>query len=558
MNLDEMYGESSTEAAMGNVKFERGADKAKFEPPHGSAYTGAGQCMESIAAMIHSLPNDRMPVIIALYEGLNAEEYWRNPDILEAHNVFPGAMLQIGLQLPIHNDNDLAAIGEGGYDRQIEEMADLYRSIQLPVFLRIGYEFDGEWNGYNPKLYKRAYRRIVDAFRAGGTDNVAFVWNTYIADNRNMFDWYPDNPDTGERDGDDYVDWFSFNTITPSFDASWFMEQAAARGKPVMIGESSYAIVKPDYAFETFMGDFMGMLTKRGIKGFQHINWEWRVYPENAQWLSWANGRYTDDADLVIQYNRHMEDERLIFRDGSYRDPVALFVDCARALKEADGGGQPWERSFDHCTLRNGCDYRFMRTVVRYGNGWFPYCESVDEELEAELRVPAGVPGYIILNLNIGNGASLDPAAEYVVYTEGCEYRFFSRKGGYHKIPIQSQTETAGRRIVLRIANKRKGETVKLAQIGFLALAETSLPTPNNVRVENYGSATIVQWDQTDGAAMYNVYKDHQLIGMTDKTYYVDDDSDSEASVYGVSAYCSHRGEGLLSFRASGPGAAKG
>jgi len=543
MNVDETYRDGTNGAAMGN---DKGAGRAKFEPPNGYAYTGAGQCMESIVAMTSSLPNDSKPVIIALYEGLNAGGYWRNPDIMEAHNVFPGAMLQIGLQLPVHNDNDLAAIGDGGYDRQLEEMAEVYRSIRLPVFLRIGYEFDGEWNGYEPKLYKKAYRRIVDAFRAGGADNVAFVWNTYIADNKDMFDWYPDDPDTGERDGDGYVDWFSFNTITPNFDAGWFMEQAANRGKPVMIGESSYAIVKPDYAFGSFMRDFMEMLTGHGIKGFQHINWEWQTYPENAQWLSWANGRYTDNPELVRQYNRCMEEERLIFRDASYYDPVALFADCARALKESYGEGQPWEKSFDHSTAREGYDYCVRNAVVRYGNGWFPYWESVGEQLEAELTVPGGAAGCVILNLNIGNGASLDPEAEYVLHADGRDYRLCPRKGGYHKIPIEGREDAEDRRIVLRIANKRKGGTVQLAQIGFLVWAETSLLAPGNVAKEAYGAAEILRWDPVSGAEMYNVYKDHQLIGMTDKTYYVDDHSGSSPSVYGVSAYCSHRGEGLL------------
>ncbi|RED84998.1 hypothetical protein DFP98_1052 [Cohnella phaseoli] len=30
----------------------------------------------------------------------------------------------------------------------------------------------------------------------------------------------------------------------------------------------------------------------------------------------------------------------------------------------------------------------------------------------------SGMSGYVILNLNIGNGASHDPATEYIVYTE--------------------------------------------------------------------------------------------------------------------------------------------
>ncbi|MEK0317834.1 hypothetical protein [Cohnella sp. 56] len=532
-----------------------GRDAVKFEPGRGLIYSGAGQCMESAAAMVRSVPEDRKPVLIALYEGLNRGGYWRNPDILEAHNVFPGAYLQIGLQLPIHDEGDLRAIGEGGYDPLIDEMAGVYKSIKLPIFLRIGYEFDGEWNGYDPAAYKRAYRRIVDRISAYGADNVAYVWNTYIADNRRMWDWYPDDPDTGTADGDRYVDWFSFNTITPNFDAAWYMEQAAARGKPVMIGESSYAIVPPDYAFGTYMRDFMSMLTSYGIQGFQYINWEWQVYPAIANWQDWANGRYTDDPALVRQYNALMDDERLIFRASAYRDPVALFVDCARALAPSDADGIPWERRFDHCTLKDGCDYALANAVVRYGDGWFPYCESEGEgealELQLRLHIPSGVSGSVILNLNVGNGASLDGSETYLIRVQGQMYETRVRKGGYHKIPVAGETGDSDRPLIVCLSNRRRGGTVKLAQFGFLTLSGDALTMPGAVRAESDGSGTAVSWEPVEGAYTYNVYKDYQLIGMTDENRFTDAAAGDRPGVYSVSAYDRQRGEGIMSFPAT-------
>lgn len=542
MNLNDIYS--------GTRPQSEGRHAAKFEPGRGLIYSGAGQCMESAAAMIRFAPEDRKPVLIALYEGLNRGGYWRNPDILEAHNVFPGAYLQIGLQLPIHDDDDLRAIGEGGYDAQLDELADVYRRIKLPIFLRIGYEFDGEWNGYDPAAYKRAYRRIVDRLRTRGADNVAYVWNTYIADNRRMWDWYPDDPDTDASDGDRYVDWFSFNTITPNFDAAWYMEQAAARGKPVMIGESSYAIVPPDYAFRSCMRDFMNMLTGYGIQGFQYINWEWQVYPAIANWHDWANGRYTDDPALVEQYNTLMDDERLIVRNSAYRDPVALFVDCARALAPSDADGIPWEGRFDHCTLKDGCDYALANAVVRYGDGWFPYCESggEDEALELQLRVPAGVSGYLILNLNVGNGASLESGETYLIRAQGQTYETRVRKGGYHKIPIAGETDDSDRPLIVTLSNGCRGGSVKVAQFGFLTLSGDALPMPGAVRAEADGSGTVVSWESVEGAYTYNVYKDYQLIGMTDEARFTDTAAGDGPGVYSVSAYDRQRGEGVMSF----------
>jgi len=506
--------------------------------------------MESIVAMVHALPDDRQPVLVALYESLNAGEYWRNPDILEAHNVFPGACLQIGLQLPLHNDDDLRAVGDGGYDGRIDEMAELYKSVKLPVFLRIGYEFDGEWNGYRPQIYKKAYRRIVDRFREKGADNVAFVWNTYIADNRSAFDWYPDHPETGDRDGDRYVDWLSFNTITPNYAAAWFIGQAAARGKPVMIGESSYAIVKPTYTFEACTGDFMQMVKTYGIRGYQFINWEWQVYPENAQWHDWANGRFTDDAALVRHYNALMEDGSLLFRDAAYHRPAALFVDCARALtqREAQEGEMlPWDRRFDHFTCRDGYDYQVKQAVVRYGDGWFPFHESMDEEIEVTLRIPPDCSGYLILNMNIGNGASLAVADEFVLHLEGDEYELFNRAGGYHKIPIAGHSGADGL-VTVRLTNKKQGGKVKLTQFGVMVLSGDALPAPKQVQAEAGSGRIGLVWEPVEGAYGYNVYKDNQLIAMTENNEYTDLLPGRRPSCYRVSAYDPHRGEGRLSF----------
>lgn len=548
-----------------------GGQGAKFEPASGYCYSGAGQCMESVAAMIHALPDERKPVLVALYESLNAGEYWRNPDIMEAHNVFPGTILQIGLQLPLHNDDDLRAIGDGGYDEQIGEMAGLYKSVKLPVFLRIGYEFDGEWNGYKPELYKSAYRRIVDRFRESGADNVAFVWNTYIADNRSAFDWYPDDPATGERDGDNYVDWLSFNTITPNYYAAWFMEQAAALGKPVMIGESSYAIVKPTYTFEACTGDFMQMVKTYGIKGYQFINWKWQVYPENAQWHDWANGRFTDDAALVRHYNALMDDGKLIFRDSTYYNPVALFVDCARGLRQReaqDEGDLLWDKRFDHCTSRDGYDYQVKQAIVRYGDGWFPFHESVSDELEIALRVPRDCSGYLILNMNLGNGASLAAADEFTLAFAGREYELFSRKGGYHKIPLAGRS-AVDEPVIVRLTNKKPGGKVKLAQFGVMVLSDDALPAPERMQVETDADRTRLVWEPVEGAYFYNVYRDSQLIAMTEKNEFMIAVAETgefttatmertgkftiplpgghRQSCYRVSAYDPHSGEGRLS-----------
>jgi hypothetical protein len=177
--------------------------------------------------MIHTGEQNRKPSIVALYDGI----HWRgsnanNYDVMSAHNLYPGAKLQIGLQLPLNNPVELRKVGDGTYDPRIQKLVRVYAALPQDIFLRIGYEFDGIWNGYDPEAYVAAFRRIVVLFRAERASNVAFVWNSYTPANNveqrtldgkqvyhEKFAWYP---------GDEYVDWFSFKasmsgaTIAPA------------------------------------------------------------------------------------------------------------------------------------------------------------------------------------------------------------------------------------------------------------------------------------------------------------------------------------------------------
>ncbi|MGB3906037.1 MAG: hypothetical protein WBB22_14070, partial [Anaerolineae bacterium] len=40
------------------------------------------------------------------------------------------------------------------------------------------YEFDGEWNHYNPERFQAAYKHIVDRLRETGANCFATVWQS--------------------------------------------------------------------------------------------------------------------------------------------------------------------------------------------------------------------------------------------------------------------------------------------------------------------------------------------------------------------------------------------
>ncbi len=170
---------------------------------------------------------------------------------------YPNSALVIGLNIAEGDartewtPGGLADIGIGAYDANIRQLARFFRSINNPVYLRIGYEFDGAWNrGYDKRLsYILAYRRIVDVLPKQGVSNVKFVWQASASpvddiidgEREEIRDWYP---------GDGYVDWMGLSWFLPADEtrqgapsqrelASEVVEFARSRGKPVMIAESA-------------------------------------------------------------------------------------------------------------------------------------------------------------------------------------------------------------------------------------------------------------------------------------------------------------------------------
>ena len=81
---------------------------------------------------------------------------------LNTHNAaygFSTSTLSIGIYMTEEfYPNGLSKIAAGDYDAQINRLATFLKTINKPVFLRIGYEFDGKWNlGYeNRTNFKNA------------------------------------------------------------------------------------------------------------------------------------------------------------------------------------------------------------------------------------------------------------------------------------------------------------------------------------------------------------------------------------------------------------------
>lgn len=171
-------------------------------------------------------------------------------------------------------------IARRGYDMVLENMADLFKEMKVPIFLRLGYEFGGDGFGekYNQENYIEAWRYIVDFFADQGVTNVAFVWNNL--NEKRYMEYYP---------GDEYVDWWAINIFDgdPLDDrlVRKFISDAAEHRKPVMIAESTPRSIGTQDAATAIKGwfnpYFQLIRTYPHIKAFCYINASWEDFPDD-------------------------------------------------------------------------------------------------------------------------------------------------------------------------------------------------------------------------------------------------------------------------------------
>jgi beta-glucanase (GH16 family) len=230
---------------------------------------------------------------IATLNGLTNRANWGSGDVsaqmLTDEPAYQNSVLSIGLWMSGGNE---VLVVNGRHDNQIDRLGAWIKAQNRPVFLRIGYEFDGEWNAYQPEAYVQAFRRIVDRFRAAGVDNVATVWQSATHHSprfggHEWSAWYP---------GDEYVDWFGLSYFEPRLPIlNAFLELAREHHKPVMIAESApkgastSATTRPELLWNTWYQPFFDFIyaNQDVIRAVAYINVDWDAQP------MWANSGET-------------------------------------------------------------------------------------------------------------------------------------------------------------------------------------------------------------------------------------------------------------------------
>jgi hypothetical protein len=230
---------------------------AKFEPKDGEVILFIGQENDALGGTVNdtngyldhfqapggfTMYTDIMPGVTEkfgdksfTYTGLNGiyqTDDWgdglENMSLQLSDVDFNNSALAIGLAII---DND-AKIADGTHDNHIKRLSDFCLSLgKRPVFLRIGFEFDGPWNHYDKESYKKAFRRIKDKLDLQGVTNVAYVWQSkgFGMTVQDLEEWYP---------GDAYVDWCGYSFFN-GYKAQKIVDFATIKGKPVFICEAT-------------------------------------------------------------------------------------------------------------------------------------------------------------------------------------------------------------------------------------------------------------------------------------------------------------------------------
>ena len=315
---------------------------AKFEPPEGKVIVFAGQDLGSIGGLKKyddgysdhfpipagitlytgigpgdgSFPEMEETALLGVYETTDMGNGPSNMKLATDAKTYRQSALAIGLSL-VNNEKNVA---EGKLDVNIRRLGEYLLSLgDRPVFLRIGYEFDGHpWNHYDKANWITAYKRIKDKLDAQGIKNTAYVWQSvgWVSDPYELETWYP---------GDEYVDWCGF-----SFFDRWreveMIDLARKLGKPVFIAEASATISSATAKFdgktkETILSNpeqakeawekwfvpFFDMVENNNdvIKAIHYIDCNWKARP------MWFDNPTFQDVDARIETSPMISDKWL-------------------------------------------------------------------------------------------------------------------------------------------------------------------------------------------------------------------------------------------------------
>lgn len=292
-----------------------------------------GQDIDSINNYVAGMSKFQAPGAVVGYidmflNGLEKTADWGagRGNISELARTYPNSALVVA----VYAVDTLDAINAGYADDTITLMINTLKSYNRPVYLRFGYEFDGNWNNYDPKAYKAAFTRIknrIDALSAN--KQIAMVWqsSTYCYDGkidivggRDFAEWYP---------GDNIVDFVAVSFFTPSARSSTtngtcginneavdkLASFARTHNKPLMIAEATpYGYTTEartwrgnpatDAQIAIWYKDYFAWIDQNNVRIVTYINANWNKQPMWAPGGVWGDSRVEANSTIKALWEK--------------------------------------------------------------------------------------------------------------------------------------------------------------------------------------------------------------------------------------------------------------
>lgn len=231
---------------------------------------------------------------------INAQAYLEDAD-------FDYSVIAIGLYV----NGELRNIRDGFWNHKLRTLAGWIKDSSRPVFLRIGYEFDGPWNGLDPEEYVEAWQHIVHVFDSEQVRNVAYVWQSAGINTSNIERWYP---------GDAYVNWVGYSHFDGQNIGQSIRQFADEHDKPIMIAEATPRGRDLENAVGQSVWDqwfdplFTSINSNEKIKALAYINADWDAQP---MWSGqgWGDSRIQVNSYVEEQWRDEIENNNWLLSD---------------------------------------------------------------------------------------------------------------------------------------------------------------------------------------------------------------------------------------------------
>jgi hypothetical protein len=234
--------------AAGQTPLVRERPRTALAPPPGKCLLCIGEDAPALEEYVHNTKHVPAGFMVRTHLGAWGDQVM-GIDRLELDGVqdftvvknHPNTVLQVGL---VFAECQADVVG-GKYDDKVRRLATWFRDAGIPVYLRVGVEFNHPGDAlqfrHEPNGYKKAFARIRSIIEEAGATNVRYVWHAFTdprpQEMQRVFEWYP---------GDDLVDWFGVSiyndnpAVLPAILASskWLADEAQRHGKPFMIAEA--------------------------------------------------------------------------------------------------------------------------------------------------------------------------------------------------------------------------------------------------------------------------------------------------------------------------------